>query len=218
MFSYVDPQLSWTDLAWIRKTTGGLPIIVKGIQTAEDAALCAHYGVEGIYLSNHGGRQLEGAPSALETLLEIRRYEPQVFKKCEVYVDGGIRRGTDVLKALALGATAVGVGRPCEFLSVLSEGAWELTQSSRSHVLSRLWRGGSRDRREDSARRARAEPEAVGRDQAVRTESCDGESCAAASSILQRADPAILQINTRQLDNIMYDGYKSPRTGIWAKL
>lgn len=64
-----------------------------------------------------GGRQLDGAPSALETLFEIRKYAPQVFKTCEVYLDGGIRRGTDVLKALCLGATAVGIGRPCEYLS-----------------------------------------------------------------------------------------------------
>ena len=113
MFSYVDAALKWSDLAHFRQLTG-LPIIVKGIQTAEDAALAVQHGVEGIYLSNHGGRQLEGAPSALETLLEIRRHEPQVFDKAEVYVDGGIRRGTDVLKALCLGATAVGVGRPCE--------------------------------------------------------------------------------------------------------
>lgn len=97
-----------------------MPLIVKGIQTAEDAALCCRYGVSAIYLSNHGGRQLEGAPSSLETLLEIRKYEPQVFDQCEVFVDGGVRRGTDVLKALALGATAVGVGRPCTLLSYLA--------------------------------------------------------------------------------------------------
>ncbi|KAI5475171.1 mitochondrial chaperone BCS1 [Pseudohyphozyma bogoriensis] len=120
MFSYVDPTLTWKDLAWIRQVTN-LPIIVKGIQTAEDAALCVKHGVEGIFLSNHGGRQLEGAPSAVETLLEIRKFEPHVFDKCEVYVDGGIRRGTDVLKALALGATAVGVGRGFMFSLVFGE-------------------------------------------------------------------------------------------------
>ncbi|KAM0752347.1 hypothetical protein T439DRAFT_342562 [Meredithblackwellia eburnea MCA 4105] len=120
MFSYVDPALAWDDLAWIKKVTG-LPLMVKGIQTAEDAALCAAYGVEAVYLSNHGGRQLEGAPSALETLLEIRKYEPQVLKQCEVYVDGGIRRGTDVLKALALGAKAVGVGRPFMYSLIFGE-------------------------------------------------------------------------------------------------
>lgn len=115
MFSYVDPRLAWTDLQWILAVTDHkLPLIVKGIQCAEDAALAVRHGAKGVYLSNHGGRQLEGAPSSLETLLEIRKYEPWVFEQAEVYLDGGIKRGTDVLKALALGATAVGVGRPCE--------------------------------------------------------------------------------------------------------
>ncbi|GAA6001507.1 FMN-dependent alpha-hydroxy acid dehydrogenase [Rhodotorula paludigena] len=110
--SYVDPTLSWDDLSWVRRASGGLPIIVKGIQCAEDAALAAHYGANAIILSNHGGRQCEGAPSSLETLLEIRKFEPRVFDKVEVWCDGGFRRGTDVLKALALGAKAVGIGRP----------------------------------------------------------------------------------------------------------
>lgn len=72
------------------------------------------------WLSNHGGRQLEGAPSAVETLLEIRQHCPEVFQKCNVLVDGGIMRGTDIVKAIALGAKAVGVGRP--FLYALSFG------------------------------------------------------------------------------------------------
>ncbi|GAA6028416.1 hypothetical protein JCM8097_007020 [Rhodosporidiobolus ruineniae] len=110
--SYVDPTLSWTDLAWVRKHSGNLPVIVKGIQCAEDAALAAHYGAQAIILSNHGGRQLENAPSSLETLLEIRKFEPQVFDQLEVWCDGGFRRGTDVLKAIGLGAKAVGIGRP----------------------------------------------------------------------------------------------------------
>ncbi|GAA5925027.1 hypothetical protein JCM10213_000509 [Rhodosporidiobolus nylandii] len=110
--SYVDPALQWEDLSWIRQHSGGLPLIVKGIQCAEDAALAAHHGAQAIILSNHGGRQLSGAPSSLETLLEIRKFEPQVFDKLEIYCDGGFRRGTDVLKAIALGATAVGIGRP----------------------------------------------------------------------------------------------------------
>ncbi|GAA5862666.1 hypothetical protein JCM8547_003506 [Rhodosporidiobolus lusitaniae] len=110
--SYVDPALTWDDLQWVKQASDGLPLMVKGVQTANDAALAAHYGVNAIILSNHGGRQLEGAPSSLETLLEIRKFEPQVLKKLEVYCDGGFRRGTDILKAIALGATAVGVGRP----------------------------------------------------------------------------------------------------------
>lgn len=113
MFSYVDATLNWTDIPWIRQASGGLPVILKGISTAEDAALAAHHGASAIILSNHGGRQCEGAPSSLETLLEIRKYEPHVFDALEVWADGGYRRGTDVLKALALGARAVGIGRPC---------------------------------------------------------------------------------------------------------
>ncbi|GAA5874582.1 hypothetical protein JCM16303_002911 [Sporobolomyces ruberrimus] len=112
MFSYVDAALQWKDIAWIRKVTNGLPVVVKGIQSAEDAALASHYGASVIYLSNHGGRQLEGAPCSLETLLEIRKFEPWVFEKTEIWCDGGVRRGTDIIKLLALGARAVGIGRP----------------------------------------------------------------------------------------------------------
>ncbi|RDW65082.1 hypothetical protein BP6252_10733 [Coleophoma cylindrospora] len=105
-------------IAWIRSFTD-LPIAIKGIQCWEDAALCMQFGVHP-WLSNHGGRQLEGAPSAVETLIEIRQHCPSVFQKCEVIVDGGIMRGTDVVKALALGAKAVGLGRT--FLYALSFG------------------------------------------------------------------------------------------------
>lgn len=120
LFSYVDASLSWNDLEWIKKTSG-LKLILKGIQTAEDAALAAYYKADAIILSNHGGRQLDGAPSAIETLQEIRLREPHVFKKLEVYVDGGIQRGTDVLKALCLGATAVGIGRPFMYSLVFGD-------------------------------------------------------------------------------------------------
>ncbi|KAK4504586.1 hypothetical protein PRZ48_005502 [Zasmidium cellare] len=105
--------LDWNDLKWIREewaATG--PVVLKGIQTAEDALLAMEAGVDGIYLSNHGGRQLDHAPSSLKTLLEIRKFYPQVLERLEVYLDGGCRRGTDVVKALCLGATAVGFGRP----------------------------------------------------------------------------------------------------------
>ncbi|BGP02360.1 hypothetical protein NBRC10513v2_006008 [Rhodotorula toruloides] len=119
--SYVDPTLAWHDLEWVRKASGGLPIIVKGIQCAEDAALAAKNGAQAIILSNHGGRQLEGAPSSLETLLEIRKFEPWVLKKLEVWCDGGFRRGTDVLKAIALGARCVGIGRPFMYSLVFGD-------------------------------------------------------------------------------------------------
>lgn len=107
----LSPMITWEDLKWIREEWAG-PIVLKGIQTAEDAKLAAEYGCQGILLSNHGGRQQHTAPNALSTLLEIRTYCPGVLEKIEVYLDGGCRDGADVLKALALGATAVGFGRP----------------------------------------------------------------------------------------------------------
>ncbi|KAL4805232.1 FMN-dependent dehydrogenase-domain-containing protein [Aspergillus unguis] len=110
--------LDWDDLHWIRAAWGPGPLIITGIQTAEDALRASNIGVQGIYLSNHGGRQLDHAPSALQTLLEIRSFCPQVLSKVEVYLDGGVPRGTDVVKALCLGATGVGLGRP--FLYALS--------------------------------------------------------------------------------------------------
>jgi L-lactate dehydrogenase (cytochrome) len=104
-------SLSWEDLSWIRDEWQG-PIALKGIQTAADAKLAVENKVEAIYLSNHGGRQLNDAPSSLETLLEIRMLCPEILEKCEIYLDGGLMRGGDVLKALCLGARAVGIGRP----------------------------------------------------------------------------------------------------------
>jgi L-lactate dehydrogenase (cytochrome) len=111
--------LDWDDLAWIQDAWGDRgPICLKGIATAEDAKIAAEAGIKSIYLSNHGGRQLDGSPSSLRTLLEIREYCPEVLEQCEVLLDGGVRRGSDVVKALCLGARAVGLGRP--FLYALS--------------------------------------------------------------------------------------------------
>jgi L-lactate dehydrogenase (cytochrome) len=107
----LSPHTTWEDLAWVRKEWDG-PIVLKGVQCAEDARLALEYGCQGILLSNHGGRQLHTAPSSLMTLLEIRTYCPEVVGRLEIYLDGGLRDGSDVLKALCLGATAVGVGRP----------------------------------------------------------------------------------------------------------
>lgn len=107
----LSPYMTWDDLTWVRKEWEG-PIVLKGIQCAEDAKLAMEHGCNGILLSNHGGRQLHTAPSALMTLCEIRAYCPEVLTKLEVFLDGGLRDGSDVLKALCLGATAVGVGRP----------------------------------------------------------------------------------------------------------
>jgi 4-hydroxymandelate oxidase len=100
--------LSWEVLDWLHSITS-LPIILKGILTAEDAQLAVERGVAGIIVSNHGGRRLDSAIPSLEALPEVVE---AVAGRCEVYMDGGIRRGTDVLKALALGAHAVLIGRP----------------------------------------------------------------------------------------------------------
>ena len=109
-------DLTWQNtIPWIAKHTD-LPIVLKGVQTHEDAYLATQYpNVKAVILSNHGGRALDTAPPAVHTLLEIRKYCPEVFNKIEVWVDGGIKRGTDVVKALCLGARAVGVGRPALF-------------------------------------------------------------------------------------------------------
>jgi 4-hydroxymandelate oxidase len=103
----VSPSLTWRDLEWIASASG-MPLILKGVVTREDAALAIEHGVGGIIVSNHGGRQLDGAAATLDALPEVVE---AVAGRCEVYVDGGIRRGTDVLKALALGARATLVGR-----------------------------------------------------------------------------------------------------------
>ena len=113
LFFGTSSTLTWdTTLPWLAKHTD-LPIVLKGIQTHEDAYLASKHTpqVQGIILSNHGGRAVDTAPPAIHTLLEIRRYRPEVFQRLEVLVDGGIRRGTDVVKALCLGAKGVGIGR-----------------------------------------------------------------------------------------------------------
>jgi isopentenyl diphosphate isomerase/L-lactate dehydrogenase-like FMN-dependent dehydrogenase len=104
-----DPALDWDDLAWIRERVDGLPILVKGLLTAEDAELAVQAGAHGIVVSNHGGRQLDTSPAGLDALPEV---VAQVSGRLPVLMDGGVRRGTDVLKALAIGADAVLVGRP----------------------------------------------------------------------------------------------------------
>ncbi|RAK95676.1 cytochrome b2 [Aspergillus ibericus CBS 121593] len=110
MGQYIDASLTWEDLRWLRRNTH-LPIVLKGVQTAEDAVLAVEAGVEGIVVSNHGGRGVDTSTSSIAVLMEIRRCCPEVFDKLEVFVDGGIRRGTDIIKAICLGAKAVGMGR-----------------------------------------------------------------------------------------------------------
>lgn len=103
-----DPAVSWDDARALQQQWGG-PFIIKGIQSVADAILAADMGASGIVLSNHGGRQLDGAPAALDILPEVAA---AVGTRTEVYVDGGIRRGSDVIKAVALGARACLIGRP----------------------------------------------------------------------------------------------------------
>jgi 4-hydroxymandelate oxidase len=105
--SHFDDALTWRDLEWLRERTQ-LPIVIKGIQAAEDARLCVEYGVDGLTVSNHGSFTLEAARSTVETLPEV---VAAVEGKIEVYLDGGVRKGIDVLKCLALGARAVFIGR-----------------------------------------------------------------------------------------------------------
>jgi 4-hydroxymandelate oxidase len=123
-----DPSLGWDGLEWLRSITR-LPLVVKGILTAEDALLAVQHGVAGIIVSNHGGRQLDSVVSTAEALPEI---VTAVAGGAEVYVDGGIRRGTDILKALALGARAVLIGRP--YLWALAVGG----EAGVAHVLTHL--------------------------------------------------------------------------------
>ena len=103
-----ESALHWSDLEWLRSLTT-MPIVIKGIQTAEDARLCVENGMEGLVVSNHGGHALDGTEGTIDMLPEV---VDAVGDRLEVYVDGGIRHGSDVLKCLALGAKAAFVGRP----------------------------------------------------------------------------------------------------------
>ncbi len=106
--SMIDQSLNWKDIEWLRSVTK-LPVLLKGIACAEDAKLAHNSGVEGIVVSNHGGRQLDTCRATIEVLPEV---VDAVSGKMEILVDGGIRRGTDIVKAIALGAKAVLAGRP----------------------------------------------------------------------------------------------------------
>jgi 4-hydroxymandelate oxidase len=103
-----DPGLTWRDVAWLRSVSP-LPVIVKGVLDPRDAVLSAEHGAQAVIVSNHGARQLDGVPAAITMLEPVVQ---ALAGRAEVLLDGGVRRGTDVLKALALGARAVLVGRP----------------------------------------------------------------------------------------------------------
>ena len=103
----LDPSLSWDDIEWFRSIWNG-PIVVKGVQSVADARIAADLGIEAIAISNHGGRQLEGSPPPIELIAPVR---DAIGDACEIICDGGIRRGADIVKALALGADATMGGR-----------------------------------------------------------------------------------------------------------
>ncbi|MBD2347141.1 alpha-hydroxy acid oxidase [Anabaena subtropica] len=132
LFTYfaqqLDPALTWRDLEWLQSLSP-LPLVLKGILRGDDAARAVEYGAKAIVVSNHGGRQLDGAIASFDALAEI---VPVVDGRIEVLLDGGIRRGTDILKALAIGAQAVLIGRPV--LWGLAVGG----QAGVSHVISLL--------------------------------------------------------------------------------
>ncbi|UJR32541.1 hypothetical protein I4U23_020003 [Adineta vaga] len=107
----IDPALSWNDIDWIRSITT-LPLIIKGIIHPDDAREAIRHGVQGIVVSNHGGRQLDTCQGTIDALRDIMIALESEKYQMDIYIDGGIRRGTDILKALALGAKAVLVGRP----------------------------------------------------------------------------------------------------------
>ncbi|KAH9049132.1 FMN-dependent dehydrogenase-domain-containing protein [Lactarius hengduanensis] len=121
MSGYQDPDVCWDDIPWIRSLTK-LPLIIKGIQCIEDAERALEqYKVDGIVLSNHGGRELDYAPAPMSVLYEMRQMRPDLLDKHQVLIDGGVTRGTDVLKALCLGARAVGLGRAFLYGNVWGE-------------------------------------------------------------------------------------------------
>jgi lactate 2-monooxygenase len=107
-WQFSNPAVTWQDLAFLRECTK-LPIVLKGIQSVEDAQLAVEHGIEGIVVSNHGGRQVDGAIGSLQALPGVVE---AVGERCEILFDSGIRSGSDALKALALGARAVCLGRP----------------------------------------------------------------------------------------------------------
>jgi (S)-2-hydroxy-acid oxidase len=117
-----DQALTWADVRWVKEECQ-LPLVLKGVMTAEDAELAVEAGCDGVMVSNHGGRQLDGCLASIDALSEV---VCAVKGRVPVLIDGGFQRGTDILKALALGATAIGIGKPIFFaLSVGGEEALE---------------------------------------------------------------------------------------------
>lgn len=125
---------TWEDLEKFRTMTK-LPIMLKGVQTAAVAKAAIDRKVPAIVLSNHGGRNLDGSPSALEVALEMYQEDPTMFQKIEVYADGGVRYGSDALRLLALGVRAVGVGRPFMYANAFGQPGVEKVAEILKHEL-----------------------------------------------------------------------------------
>lgn len=117
--SFIDTALNWDDLRWFRSITK-MPLILKGVQSVEDTLKAIEYGVDGVVISNHGGRQLDSVKAPIQILAELNPIlkKKGLLGKLEIFIDGGVRRGSDILKAIALGAKGVGIGRP--FLYAMS--------------------------------------------------------------------------------------------------
>lgn len=132
IYKLFDPSLSWDDVSWLKSQTR-LPLVIKGILTVEDAVLSIKYGASAIQVSNHGARQIDGVPASIEVLPEIVK---AVGDKIEIYIDGGITQGTDVFKALALGAKMAFIGRPMLWALACSgeKGAKELLELLRREI------------------------------------------------------------------------------------
>jgi lactate 2-monooxygenase len=142
--------LTWQDLAWLRERTA-LPLLVKGVLTAEDARIALDSGVDGVIVSNHGGRQVDGSVAALDALAEVR---DALGAEAVVLMDGGIRSGADIVKALAVGANAALIGRPYVYgLAVGGEDGVSavLTQLAAETDLTLALAGGASARDPDSA-------------------------------------------------------------------
>jgi isopentenyl diphosphate isomerase/L-lactate dehydrogenase-like FMN-dependent dehydrogenase len=157
-----NPALTWADLAWLRRQTR-LPILLKGILHPDDARLAVEHGIEGVIVSNHGGRQVDGAVASLDALPAVAE---AVAGRTALLFDGGIRRGADVFKALALGAQAVLVGRPyCWGLAVDGErGVREVLRNLLADVELTLGLAGC------------ASPAEVGRESLVREDASPGSN------------------------------------------
>jgi isopentenyl diphosphate isomerase/L-lactate dehydrogenase-like FMN-dependent dehydrogenase len=131
IFGDIDPSMSWRDLEWL--AGHGLPVVLKGVLTPEDARLAVDHGAAAVIVSNHGGRQLDGVPASIDAL---PRVVEEIAGRAEVLLDSGVRRGVDVLRALALGARAVLVGRPIVYglAAAGEEGVLHVLQLLREEV------------------------------------------------------------------------------------